>query len=141
MDKKVTKFANFLQGNIAWTHTFFYCFTITIFLFETLEIARESDRLRRKRHLILMGFSWNFVMSLVVLHFSVFKQKYGSSTVYWEFEQNCEILNKITKIYEKHTKCVIFRKLPLDRKNSFLPKTNFIEIVCFLYWCLKKTKL
>ena len=80
-------------------------------------------------------------MSLVVLHFSVFKQKYGSSTVYWEFEQNCEILNKITKNYEKHTKCVIFRKLPLDRKNSFLPKTDFIEIVCFLYWCFEKTKL
>ena len=69
-----------------------------------------------------------------------FLTKIGIINCLWEFEQNCEILNKITKNYEKHTKCVIFRKLPPDRKNSFLPKTNFIEIVCFLYWRFENIK-
>ena len=51
------------------------------------------------------------------------------------------ILNKITKKCEKHKKCIIFRKMPIDRKDFFLPQTDFIEIVCFLYWCFEKTKL
>ena len=31
--------------------------------------------------------------------------------------------------------------MPIDRNDFFLPQTDFIEIVCFLYWCFEKTKL
>ena len=36
---------------------------------------------------------------------------------------------------------LFFANSQLDRKDSFLRKTDFIEMVCFLYWCFEKTKL
>ena len=34
-----------------------------------------------------------------------------------------------------------FYKTPIDRKGFILCESEFVEIVCFLYWCFEKTKL
>ena len=58
----------------------------------------------------------------------------GVWTKLWDFEQNYKKLWKTQKV-------CYFSQLPIDRKDSFLRKTDFIEMVCFLYWCFEKTKL